>query len=231
MNRDTFVRPLAGAAALVAVVLAGAPAPAAAGVIRGVVELVAPRTTHAPRANAYPGHANSLPPSAAAEPVGGVDETVVWLDRLPAGMAAPAPAGPHPTLEQKRQRFVPRVVALQSGATVDFPNRDPVYHNVFSVSPARRFDLGKYREGQSRSVRFEKTGVVRVFCDIHSDMAAFIVVIGHHVFARADAEGRFTLPALPGGSYTLRVWHPERGESTLNVRVPDDGDVVVPVKV
>ncbi len=229
MNRVPFVRPQVVAAALAAVVLAGAPATAAAGVIRGVVELIGPRTTHAPRANAYPGHANSLPP--AAEAVGGVDETVVWLERLPEGLAVPAPAGPHPTLEQKRQRFMPRVIALQSGATVDFPNRDPVYHNVFSVSPARRFDLGKYREGQSRSVRFEKTGVVRVFCDIHSDMAAFIVVIGHHVFARADAGGRFTLPALPGGSYTLRVWHPERGESRLDVRVPEDGDVVVPVKV
>ncbi len=146
-------------------------------------------------------------------------------------MAVPPPVGTHPTLEQKRQQFVPRVIVLQAGMTVDFPNRDPVYHNVFSVSPARRFDLGKYREGQSRSVRFDKPGVVRVFCDIHSDMAAFIVVIGHQLYARADAAGRFTLPAVPGGEYTLKVWHPSRGESDLSVHVPDRGDADVTVRI
>lgn len=202
-----------------------------AGVIHGTVELGAVPTNRAPRGNAYPGHANSLPPSATNAGVGGVDETVVWFERLPAGMVVPPPAGVHPTLEQKRQQFVPRVIVLQAGATVDFPNRDPVYHNVFSVSPARRFDLGKYREGQSRSVRFDKPGVVRVFCDIHSDMAAFIVVIGHQLFARADAAGRFTLPAVPGGDYTLKVWHPSRGESGLSVRVPDRGDADVTVRI
>jgi len=201
-----------------------------AGVIRGAVELSGGRTAPAPTGNAYPGHANSLPPASAPE-VGGVDETVVWLSRLPAGMVVTPPSGAHPTLEQRRQRFVPRVVALQAGSTVDFPNRDPVYHNVFSVSPARRFDLGKYREGQSRSVRFDKPGVVRVFCDIHSDMAAFIVVIGHQLFARADAAGSFALPSVPGGDYTLRVWHPTRGESEISVHVPDHGDANVPVRI
>lgn len=147
-------------------------ATANAGVIHGTVEVGVAPTNRVPRGNAYPGHANSLPPTATSGVVGGVDETVVWFERLPAGMTVPPPPGAHPTLEQKRQQFVPRVVVLQTGTSVDFPNRDPVYHNVFSVSPARRFDLGKYREGQSRSVRFDKPGVVRVFCDIHSDMAA-----------------------------------------------------------
>ncbi len=204
---------------------------AESGVIHGTVELGAAPTNRPPRGNAYPGHANSLPPGATNAGAGGVDETVVWFERLPAGMAVPPPAGPHPTLEQRRQQFVPRVIALQAGTSVDFPNRDPVYHNVFSVSPARRFDLGKYREGQSRSVRFDKPGVVRVFCDIHSDMAAFIVVIRHHLFARADASGRFTLPAVPGGDYTLKVWHPSRGESHQSVHVPDRGAADVTVRI
>lgn len=230
MNRPHSRLPGVLAAALVAALPLLA-ARAEAGVIRGVVEVAAPAAARGVRPNAYPGRAGSLPPSAAAEPTGGADETVIWLERLPAGMAVPPPRGPHPTLEQKQQRFVPRVLALQAGTTVDFPNRDPIYHNVFSVSPPRRFDLGKYREGQSRSTRFDKPGVVRVFCDIHSDMAAFIVVVGHHVYARADAQGRFTLPAVPGGAYTLKVWHPERGESALPVRVPDEGEVVVPVRV
>jgi hypothetical protein len=123
------------------------------------------------------------------------------------------------------------VLAIQVGTTVDFPNRDPIYHNVFSVSPAKRFDLGKYAQGHSRRVRFDKAGVINVYCDIHSDMAAWVYVVPHHVFAQANAAGRFTLPELPAGTYTLKAWHPDRGEQTVTVDVPARGDAPVTIRL
>ena len=222
--------PLAILALSGAVLVALAATEVAAGTIRGQVELPALASRAAPRANAYPGRVNSLP-RAGAPGTGGPGETVIVLQKLPAGMAVPPPpARLRPMLEQKQQAFAPRVLAIQAGTTVDFPNRDPIYHNVFSVSPARRFDLGKYAQGKSRSVRFDKAGVVNVYCDIHSDMAAWVYVVPHHVFAQASAAGRFTLPELPAGRYMLQAWHPDRGELTVPVDVPASGDASVTIR-
>jgi plastocyanin len=203
-----------------------------AGTIRGQVELPALRlSTGAAPANPSPGRANSMAGAAGARDRGGAGETVIVLAKLPAGLAVvPPAAAKRPALEQRQQAFAPRVLAVQAGTTVEFPNRDPVYHNVFSVSPPRRFDLGKYAEGQSRSVRFDKPGIVNVYCDIHSDMAAWIYVVPHHVFDQANAAGKFTLPELPAGHYVLEAWHPERGTRRIEVDVPGHGDVPVTVR-
>jgi plastocyanin len=187
-------------------------------------------TDRSAKLNPYPGRANSLPRGAAAPSLGGVEESVVYIEKLPAGMTVPAPPSVRPTLEQRQQAFVPRVLAVQQGTTIEFPNRDPVYHNVFSVSPTRRFDLGKYAKGQSRRARFDKAGLVNVYCDIHSDMAAFIYVVPHHVFAHPSVAGRFVLPELPAGAYTLHAWHPDRGEKSQAVQVPAEGDATVTVR-
>ena len=82
-----------------------------------------------------------------------------------------------------------------------FENRDRIYHSVFSVSTTRRFDLGKYPKGHSRSVTFPKAGVVNVYCDIHSDMAAFVLVTPNHAYAQPAADGGYALPNLPAGKY------------------------------
>jgi plastocyanin len=169
----------------------------------------------------YLGQAASLSVTGTVER-GAVTDAVVYVETLPANFVVENPVGRVPGLEQKDQTFVPRVLAIQSGTTVEFPNRDPVYHNVFSVSPAKRFDLGKYVKGQSRSVRFDKSGLVQVFCDIHSDMAAFILVIPHHVFVRPGADGRFALPELPGGTYRVRAWHPDFGERERLITLAPD---------
>ena len=221
-----------GAGFVVVVAVLAAVSPAMAGTIRGVVELSAGPGAGAAAAapNPYPGRANSLP-RGRAETMGGAGETVIVLQKLPAGMAIPPPpASLKPMLEQKQQAFAPRVLAIQVGTSVDFPNRDPIYHNVFSVSPAKRFDLGKYAQGHSRRVRFDKPGVINVYCDIHSDMAAWIYVVPHHVFAQANAAGRFALPELPAGTYTLKAWHPDRGERTLEVDVPARGEAAVTIR-
>jgi plastocyanin len=196
-----------------------------AGVIRGTLEV--PGASSSSELHPYPGRAGSLP--AAGTVTGAVTDAVVYVLRVP-GTPAPATDADHPELAQRQQAFVPRVLAVQAGTTVDFPNFDPVFHNVFSVSPPKRFDLGKYARGHSRSVRFVKPGLVNVYCDIHSDMAAYILVLPHHVFARPSAAGRFTLPSLPPGSYTLVVWHPDLGEIRRDIQVPSQGDAVVDLR-
>jgi hypothetical protein len=104
---------------------------------------------------------------------------------------------------------------------------DPIYHNVFSPSPLKRFDLGKYPRGESRAVTFNRPGVVNVFCDIHSDMEAFVLVLPHHAFTQPDADGRYALPALPPGHYVVRAWHPDLQEIRREVDVPESGDLQV----
>jgi plastocyanin len=132
--------------------------------------------------------------------------SVVYLETVPQpAFDAPSPA--RAVLDQRNETFVPPVVAITVGSSVDFPNSDRVYHNVFSLSKTRRFDLGRYPRGQSRSVVFDRPGVVRVFCEIHSHMSAFILVFAHRFFAVTDAEGRYRLEGVPPGSYTLALWN------------------------
>ena len=111
------------------------------------------------------------------------------------------------SLDQRNETFVPHLLAITAGTTVEFPNHDRTYHNVFSLSKAKRFDLGRYAAGSSKSVRFDRPGIVRVFCDIHSHMNAFILVFGHRFFALTDDEGRYEIDGVPPGSYTLSAWY------------------------
>jgi hypothetical protein len=118
------------------------------------------------------------------------------------------------------------------GATVDFPNEDPLYHNVFSLSRAREFDLGRYPRGESKQVRFPTKGVVQVFCHIHADMSGYILVLANPFFVIPDSQGHFSLDHVPPGDYRLVAWHErirplitpihvERGQTTsVNLRIP-----------
>ena len=122
----------------------------------------------------------------------------MYLESAPqAAFETPTPG--RARLDQKNETFVPYVLAVTVGSTVDFPNSDRIYHNVFSLSKPKRFDLGRYPRGQSRSVRFDQPGVVRVFCEIHSHMSAFILVFAHRYFATTDAEGRYRIDGVPPG--------------------------------
>ena len=202
--------------------------PACAVVLHGRVTL-----PPAPAADAtfkpYAGRASSLP-APDRPPRGLVTDTVIYVDSSAAEPPSPPPAE-HPKLAQKGQAFDPRVVVVPVGGTVDFPNLDPIYHNVFSVSPPRRFDLGKYPRGQSRSIRFGKTGQVNVFCDIHSDMAGFILVVPDRRWTRPAADGSYALPDLPAGRCRLRAWHPDFPARVFEVDVPASGDVTLDVSL
>jgi plastocyanin len=196
-------------------------------VIRGIVRVSPLRTSHSASLNAYPGRADAIP--VAPEARGSVTDAVVYVEGLPASVHVASSDEAVPQLAQKGQQFVPRVLAVAQGTAVEFPNMDPIFHNVFSLSPVKRFDLGRYPRGQSRRVVFTKPGLVNVFCDIHSSMAAYVLVLPHHAFTQPDADGAFRLPDLPAGRYVLHVWHPDFDEITRPVEVPATGDVAVEV--
>jgi len=142
-------------------------------------------------------------------------QTVVWL--APMGAAGnPAPVAPmHATLTQKNKMFEPRLLVVTRGSTVDFPNRDPWFHNVFSLFNGKRFDLGLYEAGTSRTVHFDREGVSFIFCNIHPEMSAVVVVLASPYFAVTNKQGDFTIPDVPAGRYMLHVWNESAQPATL----------------
>jgi len=167
--------------------LAGAPLPAAE--LAGVVRLL-----------------DKGRPVAASE--ADLDRAVVWY--VPEGKAA-SPKPRRARMLTVRKQFSPQVLVVPVGSTVEFPNQDPILHNVFSVSNENAFDLGLVGAGEGKSATFRAAGVVQVFCNVHHRMFAHVVVVDSAFFALADGDGGFRLGGLPDGRGTLHYWH-ERGE-------------------
>ena len=162
-------------------------------------------TARRPRFRIYaePGP-GAVPPVPDSVDVDERQNIVVYIEQVPAGTTAPTNSA---TLRQHGERFLPHVLPVVRGTTVAFPNDDALFHNVFSLSRAKTFDLGRYPRGAARSVTFDRTGIVQVFCHIHSDMSAVTLVLDNPYFAVPDAEGRYTIPRLPPGDYTVVAWH------------------------
>jgi plastocyanin len=156
---------------------------------------------------------------------------VVYLETAPRSAFDEREPG-RAVMDQRNERFVPHVLAVMVGTRVEFPNSDLTYHNVFSLSRAKKFDLGRYAAGKSKAVIMDRPGVVRVFCDIHSHMNAFVLVFNHPFFAVTDPDGRFELPALPSGTYNVVGWYEGDVRIARSVTVPPNGwaevDLVVP---
>jgi len=125
-----------------------------------------------------------------------------------------------PRVVQMDRKFNPRVLSIAAGTSVVFQNLDQVWHNTFSVSATRSFDLGKYPPGRIDTVTFDRPGVVNLHCDIHAAMVGFVVVAPNHAFTRPDTLGQYKLPSLPEGDYTIHVVHPRYGEIQRQVKVP-----------
>ena len=121
---------------------------------------------------------------------------------------------PRPVLavRQVNKTFMPAVSAVLTGTEVSFPNDDMIFHNVFSLSKARRFDLGLYKSGTTKSITLTRPGIIDVYCNIHPEMAAKIVVLDNPYFAVTGPDGRFTIAGVPPGTYTWVAWH-SRGEA------------------
>jgi hypothetical protein len=208
-------RSLLPAAALFASVFVAAPRGQApdTGTIAGKVTLTTKvRGTPMP-STAYPGRTvgQHEPP-----PLPEIRNVVVYLKDVAFRGALPLKKA---ELRQVHETFVPHVVAITRGSSVDFPNDDPIFHNVFSLSGAASFNLGRYPQGQTRAVKFPKAGIVKVFCDIHSHMSATILILDHPYFVIPELDGTFELANVPAGQYTIVGWHERVGERTATVKV------------
>ena len=147
---------------------------------------------------------------------------VVYLETAPAA-ALESREPVRASMDQRNETFLPHVLTIDQGTLVDFPNNDTTYHNVFSLSKTRKFDLGRYARGKSKSIRFERAGVVRIFCDIHSHMSAFVLVFSHPYYAKAEVDGRYRIDNVPPGTYTVSAWHEGEVADTKTVTVPAQG--------
>jgi len=217
MNRTTFV------AALLSVV-----APAFAGDVSGqaVITKKLSKRELSPliynlRGMAQPAVARST------DPVNEYDRMVVILE----SKNLPSRAAINVVMDQKDSHFDPELVVIPVGSTVQFPNSDPIFHNVFSLSKAQPFDLGFYPRGQIRTVKFSRPGVVQVYCHIHANMYAAIVVTESPWFAKPSTEGTFSFHDVPAGHYRLTAWHKVAGFHAVEINVPESGTVDATIRV
>lgn len=161
-------------------------------------------------------------------PNGEIADAVAWLENPPAGVAWPARAQ-KVTIDQRHCEFVPRVVIAPAGGTVDFLNSDRLLHNIHAT-PKQNVSFNRTQpKDRTIPVTFAKPEIVRVDCDLHSWMTAWVVVAAHPYYALTGADGRFVFDHLPAGSYRLVTWHERLGTTTTQVTVPADGDASVTV--
>jgi plastocyanin len=174
------------------------PAPALAGTLRGRVELIEKGGRRA----------------------GDLSDVVIWVE----GPKVP-PEPKTVRIDMKRKAFVPHVAVVPLGGSVAFPNQDRIFHNAFSVSGENRFDLDLYKRPQSREWKPKVPGIVRVYCNIHPQMSAIVLVRDNPFWARASADGRFTIPDVPAGQWVVKAWHERSGEVAQRVTVGAAGEV------
>ncbi|HEY6361621.1 MAG TPA: carboxypeptidase regulatory-like domain-containing protein [Vicinamibacterales bacterium] len=225
MRRVLGVALVAAAATAMAQLTGLRPAAQQPAAVRGRVEIGIPVAMRRPT-SAYPARSVATP---ALAPASELRHVVVYLEQAPARPVTPIKV----EIRQRSETFIPRVVAVTIGSEVSFPNDDPIYHNVFSLSRPRNFNLGRYPRGHTRRVQFENPGIVKVFCDIHSHMSATVMVFNHPWFAVPGEDGRFELPAVPAGEREITAWHERLGDTTQRVRVEAgraaEADFVLPV--
>jgi plastocyanin len=157
---------------------------------------------------------------------------VLWLTSATPGdstLPSSEPAKGHYQLAQRNKEFIPHLLVVPTGSVVEFPNEDPFFHNVFSLFNGRRFDLGLYESGSTRSVHFDRSGVSYIFCNIHPEMSAVIVSVPTHWFAVSSAAGKVVMQDVPPGTYDLHVWamgSPDAKLAALSHRVSVSGHAV-----
>lgn len=149
-----------------------------------------------------------------------LQDAVVYVDEL----AAPVPdiESQQRSIVMENKTFSPRLEVVPRGGMVSFPNRDEIMHNAFSLSRGNRFDLGLYKSGASKSQRFETPGLVRLYCNIHPQMSAFVMVVENPYFARVSSDGSYRIRNIPPGVYTVKVWS-EKGQTEKRVMVGEQG--------
>lgn len=189
-----------------------------AGSVVGTVQVEVEGEADPPMLNPYSRRRYRPPTPAPAAPGSPVNVVIYVL----------AERTPTPTTDtsvsivQRDRTILPHVTAVSAGTTIEFPNRDEVYHNLFSLSDTRRFNLGRYPPGESRSETFPEPGLVRMFCDIHSDMGGVILVLDTPWLGRPDTNGRYRITGVPPGRHRVVAWHETAGSDTVEVVVRED---------
>ena len=192
------------------------------GAIEGTVRVAVAEQADPPMLSPY-ARRRYRPPTPSAPTPGSPVNVVVYVVPGPS-VATSAPLAPaEATIEQRNRAIIPHVTAIQRGARVHFPNRDDVFHNLFSLSDARPFNLGRYPPGESRSEVFPRAGVVRMFCDIHSEMGGTILVLDTWLFTQPDASGAYRLDGVPEGQHRIIAWHDASIADTATVTVTSSG--------
>jgi plastocyanin len=184
----------------VAALWIGLAADARAGDLLGIVKIGAAPAPEKDRKR-YPDGKAGGEEAPAGKPV---QDVVIYLEGAKGGRGS----RPAPEMAQKDKTFRPRVVPVKVGTAVNFPNKDQIHHNVFSYSKVKKFDLGKFASGATKAVTFDQPGVVKVFCEIHSHMKGYVIVLDNDAFTVPDEQGFFKISGIPPGTYKMVAWHP-----------------------
>jgi plastocyanin len=209
------------AAACLLIALAGLASDLWAGTITGTVSAKAAEDSGAAGSGAYQSRKYKFVEKIDYERL---EDFVVYIDQpVPGGKAS----GDAAKVVQKEAAFEPHVLPVMVGTTIRWPNEDDIYHNVFSMSDTKEFDLGLYKTEKEPALIFDKPGRVDVFCGIHSKMHCIILVVPSSYFVKVDVKRRFTISDVPAGTYKLRAWHERLPSRTLEVTVPETGEVKV----
>jgi plastocyanin len=146
---------------------------------------------------------------------GHAENVLVWL--TPMGKLAPPPSAPKQALRltQHNKSFEPHLLVVPVGAVVQFPNRDPFFHNVFSLFEGKRFDLGLYEAGSTRNVSFDRPGISYIFCNIHAEMSAVVIALETPYYGISNGKGEIVIPDVPVGHYSMHSWYETAPEETL----------------
>lgn len=171
-------------------------------------------------------YAGDLMGTVTARGVRSPEDVVIYFgDKVPDDQL-PLPAE-NPVMDQRKLIFIPHVMCVMKGSTVDFPNNDEVPHNVFSPSPVKKFNLGTYKVGVIKQVTFDKPGLVPLLCTIHPEMSAFILVLETPYFGISDKDGAYRISGIPAGSYKIKTWHEKLKPSVSQVEIPETGEVTL----
>lgn len=175
------------------------------GVIEGVVTIPALPPSRPPRSSRY--RRGAAQPEETSSDASDVGNVVIYVEGRGLDNARQVGGVRTPILDQRDAEFIPHVLPVVKGTSVQIVNRDRTYHNVFSLSSVKKFNIGRRPTGEEVPVNFDKSGVVQVFCDIHSNMSAFIVVLENPAFTQPSENGSFRLTNIPAGTFTVQAWH------------------------
>ncbi len=171
----------------------------------------------------YKKDVTTTPAAAQSDPM-----AVLFIKDFP-GSEQPDPVE-NAAIAQKNMTFHPNILTITVGTEVAFPNMDMIYHNVFSLSETKEFDLGRYEKGKSKSVLFDKSGIVEVFCEIHSHMHAYIIVVPNKYYCLTRDDGSFEIMDIPPGKYTLVAWSKKHPVKEIPVTVTDNEDLELTIE-